>query len=813
MLIKSDKMDRHNTNHISPENINIIKKIIDDFENSNIPGKPKKKRRSKKISNSDSLIHKYKRSQISPKTACSYDGNLLDGNLKKFKPSLSLEDGLEKETDVYINFAEHCDTENADANAFRGRHKQPRKSVYNNKNDACLDDYKSLRDTKVHQERVKQNVKEIKSNSDSLIYTCTSQVSDKFKRSASKGNTKNQKSDSSLITANSNHSSFLNKVECMRKTRAYRERIKGNINENWKTPVPLYASVGNSVRVEDSSEDDDEDYEALEGEVETNGNEDDDVLEAGVQEAQGERSWSEPSCDLFNFDCNKTNAVSQHCLMLLEHTEKTPLDFYNLFLDDEIMDLIVSNTNLYATQELCKLIAREEITTGSRYNAWTDTNREEMKIFIAFLLWMGLDRKPEIRDYWKKHILYKNDVSCYISRNRFELLLGFIHFADNEMASPDNRLYKIEHLLRLLNNKFSIMFEPGEKITIDESMIPFRGRIKFRQYIPSKRHKYGLKVYKVCLLGGYTWHAKVYTGKASSGNLTVTTRTTMELMEPLLDQGRTLFTDSFYTSVELAEELLKRKTHLLGTLRVNRKHNPHGVTKAKLRRGDMKYLQHSEKKIIIGKWKDKRDVLFLTTKQVPHLVEIESRGGRRMQKPSTIVDYNSAKGYIDLSDQMADCLHNIKESIGELKKSTLNGCWKNLWPEIVKSHAKVPDIRDEFKEIADLGKSLPGEGFDDTDDINQLFQSHNVELTERELIELTENNYEAQEKGEDDELVPAPKELTLKTLNKCFTMAHDLTELLIREHPTMQRSLKTKREVLQHWHHTRKLRINGVWIV
>ncbi|CAH2003354.1 unnamed protein product [Acanthoscelides obtectus] len=420
-------------------------------------------------------------------------------------------------------------------------------------------------------------------------------------------------------------------------------------------------SSGSSL--EDSSEDDDEDYEALEGEVQTNGNEDDDVLEAGVQEAQGERSWSEPSCDLFNFDCNKTNAVSQHCLMLLEHTEKTPLDFYNLFLDDEIMDLIVSNTNLYATQELCKLIAREEITTGSRYNAWTDTNREEMKIFIAFLLWMGLDRKPEIRDYWKKHILYKNDVSCYISRNRFELLLGFIHFADNEMASPDNRLYKIEHLLRLLNNKFSIMFEPGEKITIDESMIPFRGRVKFRQYIPSKRHKYGLKVYKVCLLGGYTWHAKVYTGKASSGNLTVTTRTTMELMEPLLDQGRTLFTDSFYTSVELAEELLKRKTHLLGTLRVNRKHNPHGVTKAKLRRGDMKYLQHSEKKIIIGKWKDKRDVLFLTTKQVPHLVEIESRGGRRMQKPSTIVDYNSAKGYIDLSDQMAGYCSPLRKGL------------------------------------------------------------------------------------------------------------------------------------------------------
>lgn len=146
---------------------------------------------------------------------------------------------------------------------------------------------------------------------------------------------------------------------------------------------------------------------------------------------------------------------------------------------------------------------------------------------------------------------------------------------------------------------------------------------------------------------------------------------------------------------------------------------------------------------------------------------------------------------------IADCLGNIKESLDELKQSTLNGCWKNLWPEIVKSHAQVPDIRDEIKEIADLGKSLPGEGFDDMreDDIKQLFESHNVELTERELIELTENNYEAPDIDEDNEVVLAPQELTLKTLNKCFSMAHDLTELLIREDPTTERSLKTKREI------------------
>ena len=117
-------------------------------------------------------------------------------------------------------------------------------------------------------------------------------------------------------------------------------------------------------------------------------------------------------------------------------------------------------------------------------------------------------------------------------------------------------------------------------------------------------------------------------------------------------------------------------------------------------------------------------------------------------------------------------------------------------------YAKVPDIRDEIKEIAVLGKSLPAKGFDDIyeEDINQLLELHNVEV-----IELTKNNYEAQEKGEDDEVIPAPKELVLKTLNKCFTDAHDLTEL-IREDSTMKRSLKLNKWFMQHLHHTRKLK-------
>ncbi|CAH1973228.1 unnamed protein product [Acanthoscelides obtectus] len=53
-------------------------------------------------------------------------------------------------------------------------------------------------------------------------------------------------------------------------------------------------------------------------------------------------------------------------------------------------------------------------------------------------------------------------------------------------------------------------------LVIDESMVPFRGRLSFRQYVPNKTHRYGVKLYKLCTSSGYTYNLKVYTGKGDT---------------------------------------------------------------------------------------------------------------------------------------------------------------------------------------------------------------------------------------------------------------------------------------------------------
>lgn len=122
---------------------------------------------------------------------------------------------------------------------------------------------------------------------------------------------------------------------------------------------------------------------------------------------------------------------------------------------------------------------------------------------------------PKIESYWSFKSRYSNKVaSNTMSRNRLELLLRFWHFADNKKAPQGDRIYKIRDLVERVVKNYHETMEPGEYMAIDESMVPFRGRLIFNQYIPGKAHKYGVKLFKVCEANGYTHDIEVYAGKS-----------------------------------------------------------------------------------------------------------------------------------------------------------------------------------------------------------------------------------------------------------------------------------------------------------
>lgn len=48
--------------------------------------------------------------------------------------------------------------------------------------------------------------------------------------------------------------------------------------------------------------------------------------------------------------------------------------------------------------------------------------------------------------------------------------------------------------------------------------------------------------------------------------------------------------------------------------------------------------------------------------------EIESAGGKKVKKPSTLLDYNGAKGYVDLSDQSSSYSNTLRKGVKWYRK-------------------------------------------------------------------------------------------------------------------------------------------------
>ncbi|CAG5041429.1 unnamed protein product [Parnassius apollo] len=285
-----------------------------------------------------------------------------------------------------------------------------------------------------------------------------------------------------------------------------------------------------------------------------------------------------------------------------------PGEYFSLMVPDEIFEEIAIQTNLFAEQQ------GPSEKPSSRSNNWKATTKVEIKLFFGLILYMGLVKIPKINLYWSTDRVFGQIFAASVmSRNRFELLLQKLHFTNNDTADVFDRIFKIRPLLDSLNKTFKNIYAPKEDICIAESQVPFRGRIIFRQYNKSKRHKYGMKLFKLCTLPGYTCKLELYAGKNNELVNTTPTRVIMSICKHILGCGHTLVTDNWYTSLELANELLDKDTHLVGTLRKNRRGLPKAVVDSKLKPGEVIAMEN-ERGICVLKWKDKRDVLMLSTK-------------------------------------------------------------------------------------------------------------------------------------------------------------------------------------------------------
>ncbi|KAK3892148.1 hypothetical protein Pcinc_003984 [Petrolisthes cinctipes] len=114
--------------------------------------------------------------------------------------------------------------------------------------------------------------------------------------------------------------------------------------------------------------------------------------------------------------------------------------FFRAFIDEEVMSYIAEKTNRYNSWVSQHM---DFISPFSRIRNWEATTVRELFVFLALMLIMPLCKKHVLQQYWRKDALISTPLfSKYMPRDRFLLLLSFLHFSENEKPNKEDRIWK-----------------------------------------------------------------------------------------------------------------------------------------------------------------------------------------------------------------------------------------------------------------------------------------------------------------------------------------------------------------------------------
>ena len=225
---------------------------------------------------------------------------------------------------------------------------------------------------------------------------------------------------------------------------------------------------------------------------------------------------------------------------------------------------------------------------------------------------MGIIKPPDIESYWKT--LWVSEVPFFrmlMPRDRFQEIFWMLHVSHSDPCQPAKKINKIKQLLQLLLPKFREHYYPTKNLTIDETMVGFRGCFGAKQYASKKKNgQMGHQgIHVADSKNGYLLDTLVYTGadtleEASPEfeSLPQPGQVVMHLMRHYLDSNHHVYTDRYYTSISLTQSLASHNTTFTGIVM---KTLPHTI-RAKLfslKQGD--YISFRCDQLLVTAWRAK----------------------------------------------------------------------------------------------------------------------------------------------------------------------------------------------------------------
>lgn len=348
-----------------------------------------------------------------------------------------------------------------------------------------------------------------------------------------------------------------------------------------------------------------------------------------VEESSADKNWN-------TSDFNRTNEHFQGTPGVKIHPEdpESVADVISLFFGRDLFEKITRETNKYHS------LNAHKYKVADKSSPWgCDVTVEELKQFFGLLIIMGQVRKKKIGDYWSTDPLIKTSIfPRTMSRNRFLLMLRYLSFDNNddECENP-NILFRIRKIINYFSKKFQTVYKPKQDLVLQESVVPWRGKLNFKVYNPNVVNKPGIHSRILCEADtGYICNMKLFTADEikSENSILATLYCSSRLWHHV-------YMHNYYTSVKLAKKLHDMKIGVCGTIRKNQ--------------GFPDALKNSNLELYQSKFRHKGPILLQVWRGIGknNLQMISTVHGSEMQytlkelpgmacipKPKSLIDFN-----------------------------------------------------------------------------------------------------------------------------------------------------------------------------
>ena len=304
--------------------------------------------------------------------------------------------------------------------------------------------------------------------------------------------------------------------------------------------------------------------------------------------------------------------------------EGLAIDYFQLFFDDDFLEKVKIWTN---KNHALKMMRYADKNKGP----WVDIETvAELKLFIGILLFIEQYLACRMEDIWstqRKHSMMSfPGIAKLMSRDRFYAIKRYLHFCDEEIPrARRQKLSKVKSLLLHMQKSFRDCYVPKQNLSLDECMVPYKGRLGMKQYNKEKPTKWGIKLWMLAESeSAYCYNFEVYVGKKNEEDrrptLGLATRVVLELCQPL-NKGYRIFIDRFYSSPLCCFLMAKRGFSVCGTVMPSRKSFPNKELSRHPRDmnpGDSDWLIDQNTGTLATVWMDKRIVYYCCNMHTPN---------------------------------------------------------------------------------------------------------------------------------------------------------------------------------------------------